>query len=35
MINNAYIYLVRFLGLVLCFLAFILFRDGRKLTGLM
>jgi threonine/homoserine/homoserine lactone efflux protein len=32
--SNAYIYIVRFLGLALCVLAFVLFRDGLKLTGL-
>jgi threonine/homoserine/homoserine lactone efflux protein len=29
--GNLYIYTIRFLGLVLCILAFVLFRDGLKL----
>ena len=32
--GNVYIYTMRFLGLVLCVLAFILFRDGLKLLGI-
>ncbi len=31
--GNMYIYTLRFLGLVLCVLAFVLFRDGLKLLG--
>jgi threonine/homoserine/homoserine lactone efflux protein len=33
LVGNAYIYTMRFLGLVLCVLAFVLFRDGLKLLG--
>jgi threonine/homoserine/homoserine lactone efflux protein len=29
--GNVYIYTMRFLGLILCFLAFVLFRDGLRL----
>ena len=29
--GNAYIYIMRFLGLILCVLAIVLFRDGLKL----
>jgi threonine/homoserine/homoserine lactone efflux protein len=32
--GNVYIYTMRFLGLVLCVLAFVLFREGLKLLGL-
>jgi threonine/homoserine/homoserine lactone efflux protein len=32
--SNAYIYIVRFLGLALCVLALILLRDGLKLLGI-
>ena len=31
LVGNVYIYTMRFLGLVLCVLAFVLFRDGLKL----
>jgi len=34
LVGNAYLYTMRFLGLVLCVLAFVLFRDGLKLLGL-
>jgi threonine/homoserine/homoserine lactone efflux protein len=34
LVGNAYIYTMRFLGLVLCVLAFVLFRDGLKLLGI-
>ena len=33
LVGNAYIYTMRFLGIVLCVLAFVLFRDGLKLLG--
>jgi threonine/homoserine/homoserine lactone efflux protein len=33
--SKVYIYIVRFLGLALCVLAFILVRAGLKLTGFM
>jgi threonine/homoserine/homoserine lactone efflux protein len=33
LVGNAYIYTMRILGLVLCVLAFVLFRDGLKLLG--
>ena len=33
--GNAYIFTMRFLGMVLCVLAFILFRDGLKLLGVL
>ncbi|MFK5986205.1 MAG: hypothetical protein QM479_12390 [Pseudomonadota bacterium] len=33
--NNIYIYIVRVLGLVLCILALILFRDGFELLGIL
>jgi threonine/homoserine/homoserine lactone efflux protein len=32
--GNVYIYTMRFLGLILCILAFALFRDGIKLLGI-
>ncbi len=32
--GNVYIYVMRFLGLVLCILAFVLFHDGLKLLGI-
>jgi threonine/homoserine/homoserine lactone efflux protein len=32
--GNVYIYTMRFLGLILCVLAFALFRDGLKLLGI-
>jgi threonine/homoserine/homoserine lactone efflux protein len=32
--GNVYIYTLRFIGLVLCVFAFVLFRDGLKLLGL-
>jgi len=32
--GRAYIYIMRFLGLVLCVLAFVLFYDGLKLLGI-
>jgi threonine/homoserine/homoserine lactone efflux protein len=32
--SNVYIYIVRFLGLALCVLAFVLVRDGLKLLGI-
>ena len=35
LVGNVYLYTMRFLGLVLCGLAFVLFRDGFKLLGLM
>jgi threonine/homoserine/homoserine lactone efflux protein len=31
--NKVYIYTMRFLGMVLCLLAFVLFRDGLRLLG--
>lgn len=34
LVGNVYIYTMRFLGLVLCVLAFALFRDGLKLLGI-
>jgi threonine/homoserine/homoserine lactone efflux protein len=34
LVGNVYIYTMRFLGLVLCVLAFVLFRDGLKLLGI-
>ena len=34
LLGNIYIYTMRFLGLVLCVLAFVLFRDGLKLLGI-
>jgi hypothetical protein len=34
LVGNAYLYTMRLLGLVLCVLAFVLFRDGLKLLGL-
>ena len=34
LVGNVYLYTMRFLGLVLCGLAFVLFRDGFKLLGL-
>lgn len=34
LVGNVYIYTMRFLGLVLCGLAFVLFRDGLKLLGI-
>jgi len=34
LVGNVYIYTMRFLGLVLCVLAFVLFHDGLKLLGL-
>jgi threonine/homoserine/homoserine lactone efflux protein len=34
LVGNAYLYTMRLLGLVLCGLAFVLFRDGLKLLGL-
>ena len=34
LVGNVYIYTMRFLGLVLCVLAFALFHDGLKLLGL-
>ncbi|MDB4304277.1 LysE family transporter [Desulfosarcina sp.] len=34
LVGNVYIYTMRFLGLVLCVLAFVLFRDGLKLLGM-
>ena len=33
LVGNVYIYTMRFLGLVLCILALVLFRDGLKLLG--
>jgi len=33
LVGNVYTYTMRFLGLALCVLAFILFRDGLKLLG--
>ena len=33
--GTVYLYTVRFLGLVLCVFAFVLFRDGLKLLGLL
>jgi len=33
--GNVYIYTMRFLGLVLCVLAFVLFGDGLKLLGIL
>jgi threonine/homoserine/homoserine lactone efflux protein len=33
-VGNVYIYTMRFLGLALCVLAFVLFRDGLKLLGI-
>ncbi len=33
--SNAYLYTMRFLGLLLCVLAIILFRDGLKLLGVL
>ena len=32
--GNVYIYIMRFLGLALCVFAFVLFRDGLKLLGI-
>lgn len=32
--GNVYIYTMRFLGLILCVLAFVLFRDGLRLLGI-
>jgi threonine/homoserine/homoserine lactone efflux protein len=32
--GNVYVYALRFLGLALCVLAFVLFRDGLRLLGL-
>lgn len=32
--GNIYIYIMRFLGMVLCILAFVLFKDGLKLMGI-
>ncbi len=34
LVGNVYIYTMRFLGLILCILAIILFRDGLKLLGI-
>jgi len=34
LVGNVYIYTMRFLGLALCVLAFVLFRDGLKLLGI-
>jgi threonine/homoserine/homoserine lactone efflux protein len=34
LVGNVYICTMRFLGLVLCVLAFVLFRDGLKLLGI-
>ena len=33
--GNAYKYIMRFLGIILCVLAIVLFRDGIKLLGIM
>ena len=33
--GNVYIYTMRFLGLVLCVLAFVLFGDGLTLLGIL
>jgi threonine/homoserine/homoserine lactone efflux protein len=33
LVGNVYIYTMRFLGVVLCIFAFVLFRDGLKLLG--
>ena len=35
LVGNVYIYTMRFLGLALCVLAFVLFRDSLKLFGLL